>query len=74
MEQQKENTTADIRFDNTIRFALVTTLLVLLLLAGLFLNISIGSVSISVGNVFRMLSDGIRWYVKNLFSGGKYVS
>ncbi|MCF0122480.1 MAG: iron ABC transporter permease [Ruminiclostridium sp.] len=72
MEQQKENTTADIRFDNTIRFALVTTLLVLLLLAGLFLNISIGSVSISVGNVFRMLSDGIRWYVKNLFSGGKY--
>ena len=54
------------------RFALVMLALCGLLLAGLVLNVNIGSVSISVRDVFAMLWDGLRYSVGNLFTRGAY--
>ncbi|MCR4963758.1 MAG: iron ABC transporter permease [Firmicutes bacterium] len=49
---------------------MVSLLFLGLLLLGLVLNITIGSVSISAGEVFRMLAQGIRSGIANLFTSG----
>lgn len=48
-----------IQFTNIGRFALVMVLLTGLLVFGLVLNINTGSVTIAVGDIFRMLSDAV---------------
>lgn len=56
-----------LQIGNTARFILVMILLSGLLIVGLVLNVNIGSVSISAGEIFHMLWDGIRCAVMNLF-------
>ena len=63
---------AALPFGQASRFVAVLGLLLGLLLLGLVCNISIGSVSIQAGDVFRMLWDGIRYSTANLFTGGQY--
>lgn len=51
------------------RFALVVLLLIGLLLAGIVLNVNTGSADIPVGEVFRMVWDGIRYKILNAVTG-----
>lgn len=52
------------------RFALVTAALVVLLAWGLVLNVNTGSVAIPAREIFGMVWDGLRCWLRNLFSGG----
>ena len=52
---------------NPARFAAVMTLLFGMMLLGLVLNVSIGSVAISPSSGFRMLWDGLKGAVADLF-------
>ncbi len=61
-----------LRFGNTGVFLMVMVLLLACLLMGLMLNVNIGSVSISAGEVFHMLIQGIRYGIANLFTNGAY--
>ncbi len=61
-----------LRLGSSVRFAAVVCLLLGLLLLGLMLNVNIGSVQIEAGNVLRMLWDGIRYSIANVFTGGQY--
>lgn len=56
-----------LQIGNTARFISVMVLLSGLLVLGLVMNVNIGSVSISAGEIFRMLWDGIRCGVINFF-------
>src|SRR5699024_4909406 len=56
-----------IQVRNPVRFITVMLLLAGLLLLGLLLNVSIGSVAIPVRSVFRMLGDGVRHALTGLF-------
>ena len=56
-----------IQVRNPVRFITVMLLLAGLLLLGLLLNVSIGSVAIPVGSVFRMCWDGVRYALAGLF-------
>ena len=60
-----------LRLGSSVRFAAVVCLLLGLLLLGLLLNVNIGSVQIEAGNVLRMLWDGIRYSIANVFTGGQ---
>lgn len=73
MHHEKAKGTASIRLGNTGRFTAVMVFLIALLLLGLILNVNIGSVSISIGEVFRMVWDGIRYSIANLFTRGGYA-
>lgn len=73
MHKNQQKGAAEIRFGNVAGFATVMAFLTFFLLLGLILNVNIGSVSISIGDVFRMLWDGIRYSVANLFTGGGYT-
>ena len=55
------------------RFLFVILLLSALLLAGLFLNMNIGAVSIPPREVLKDLWEGICCGAKNLLTGGKYA-
>ena len=61
-----------LRLGSSVRFAAVVCLLLGLLLLGLLLNVNIGSVQIEAGNVLRMLWDGMRYSIANVFTGGQY--
>ncbi len=50
------------------RFTLVMLLMMGLLVLGLLMNVNIGSVPISAGEVLRIVWDGIRYSVINLFT------
>lgn len=52
------------------RSAMVTLLLTALLLWGLVLNVNTGSADIPAGEVFRMIWDGLRYKILNVFTGG----
>lgn len=65
----KEN----IRLGNIGRFSFVMLLLSGLLILALIMNVNIGSVSIAVRDVFRMLWDGIRYGIANVFTNGGYA-
>lgn len=54
------------------RFAGVMVALCALLVGGLVLNVTVGTVAIPVGDVFSMLWDGLRYNVGNLFTRGAY--
>lgn len=60
-----------LRLGSSVRFAAVVCLLLGLLLLGLLLNVNIGSVQIEAGNVLRMLWDGMRYSIANVFTGGQ---
>ncbi|MBR0277387.1 MAG: iron ABC transporter permease [Clostridia bacterium] len=62
-----------INLSDTGRFAVVMFILAGLLCWGLVLNVNIGSVYISVGNIFSMIWDSVRYGIANVFSGGKYA-
>ncbi len=68
IEQQTKN--HSLQFGNTQRFLLVTGLLLALLVCGLFLNVNIGSVSISPREVFHLIGNGLSCYISDLMSGG----
>lgn len=53
------------------RFIIVMVILSGLLLLGLLLNINIGSVDISIKEIFEMLTKAGCQTIKNIFSGGK---
>lgn len=59
-----------IRFGNIGRFSLIMLLLSCLLVLALVMNVNIGSVSIAIQDVFRMICDGIRYGVANIFTRG----
>lgn len=54
------------------RFALVTAALAMLLAWGLVLNVNTGSVAIPAGEIFKMVWDGFRCWLGNLFTGGAH--
>lgn len=55
------------------RFSAVMLFLTVLLLLGIGLNVSIGSVSIRLFDTFRILANGIRYSVSDLFSHTKQL-
>lgn len=61
------------KIGNKARFYAVMGLLCAALLMGLILNVNIGSVSISVKQVFSMIFDAIRYGIANVFTGGSYA-
>lgn len=62
-----------IKFGNISRFSFIMLLLSCLLVLALVLNVNIGSVSIAIQNVFRMIWDGIRYGIANIFTRGGYA-
>lgn len=62
-----------IKFGNIGRFSFIMLLLSCLLVLALVLNVNIGSVSIAIQDVFRMIWDGIRYGVTNIFTRGGYA-
>lgn len=62
-----------IKLGNVGRFSSVMLLLSGLLVLALIMNVNIGSVSIAVQDVFRMLWDGIRCGVINVLTRGGYA-
>lgn len=62
----------ELRLGNAGRFTLVMVLAFAALFAAVMLNINIGSVSIGMGEVFRMLGNGIRYGLANLFAHNRY--
>ncbi len=72
MESQKE-TNSKLNFSDLSRFTVVILILVALLAWGLVLNVNIGSVSIPGKEIFGMIWNAVRYGIKNLFSGGKYL-
>ena len=67
------STPSTIRLGNTSRFIAVIVLLTGMLILGLVMNVNIGSVSIVVTDVFRMIWDGIRYGIANFFARGGYA-
>lgn len=55
------------------RFAVVMLFLSGMLLVALLMNVNIGSVSIAVGDVFRILWDGIRYGIANAVTKGGFA-
>ncbi len=55
------------------RFLVTMLILVVLLAWGLVLNINLGSVHISSGDILRMVWNAARYQVLNLFTGGAYA-
>jgi iron complex transport system permease protein len=62
-----------IKLGNIGRFSFIMLLLSGLLILALIMNVNIGSVSIAVRDVFRMLWEGIRYGVANAFTNGGYA-
>ena len=62
-----------IKFGNIGRFSFIVFLLSCLLVLALILNVNIGSVSIAIQDVFRMIWDGIRHGIANIFTRGGYA-
>ena len=62
-----------IKFGNIDRFSFIVLLLSCLLVLALILNVNIGSVSIAIQDVFRMIWDGIRYGIANFFTRGGYA-
>ena len=62
-----------IKFGNIGRFSFIMLLLSCLLVVALVLNVNIGSVSIAIQDVFRMIWDGIRYGFSNIFTRGGYA-
>lgn len=62
-----------IRLGNIGRFSFIMLLLSGLLILALIINVNIGSVSIAVQDVFRMLWEGIRYGIANAFTNGGYA-
>ncbi|MCF0141827.1 MAG: iron ABC transporter permease [Parasporobacterium sp.] len=60
-------------FGNTARFWVVIIILAAALVAGIILNVVIGSVSIKAGDLLKMLWDGFRYQIANLFTGNAYA-
>lgn len=60
------------KLGNIGRFVVVILFLVSMLALGLVMNVNIGSVSIAVRDVFRMIWDGIRCGVANILTRGGY--
>jgi hypothetical protein len=60
-----------LRFGNTGRFVLTVWLFALLLLLGLGLNVHIGSVAISSGEVLRLIWNGLRYGLASVFTRGE---
>ncbi len=77
MKEKKETREIDyaasIRLANTGRYLFVMLLLFGLLIVGLVMNVNIGSVSIAVSDVLRLVWNGIRYGMLNAFSGGQYA-
>lgn len=61
------------RLGNTGRFSFVMLLLGCMLILALVVNVNIGSVSVAVKDVFRMIGDGIRYGVANICTKGGYA-
>ena len=61
-----------VKLGNTLRFTASMILLALLLTVGILMNVNIGSVSNSPGQVVYNLWEGFRYWIANLFTGGKY--
>lgn len=66
------NEAENLRFGNTARFTAVMVIFCVLFLAGIILNINIGSVSIGTGDIFSMLWKGCKYGIANIFTGGAY--
>ena len=62
-----------IKFGNIGRFSFIMLLLSCLLVLALVMNVNIGSVSIAIQDVFRMIWDGIRYGIANIFTRGGYA-
>lgn len=62
-----------IKLGNIGRFSFIMFLLIGLLILALIMNVNIGSVSIAADKVFRMLWDGIRYGIANVFTNGGYA-
>ena len=61
------------RLGTTGRFSFVMLLLGCMLILALVVNVNIGSVSVAVKDVFRMIGDGIRYGVANICTKGGYA-
>ena len=62
-----------IKFGNIGRFSFIMLMLSGLLVLALVMNVNIGSVSIAIQDVFRMIWDGIRYGLADIFSRGGYA-
>ena len=62
-----------IKFGNIGRFSFIMLMLSCLLVLALVMNVNIGSVSIAIQDVFRMIWDGIRYGIANIFTRGGYA-
>ena len=62
-----------IRLGNIGRFSFIVLLLSCLLVLALVVNVNVGSVTIAIQDVFRMIWDGIRYGIANLFTRGGYA-
>ena len=67
---KKTNNTTNWQVGNAARFSAVMALLTAVLLMGLILNISVGTVSISVNQVFSMIAQAMGHGLECLFTGG----
>lgn len=65
-----KDTEKTLSLTNRRRFGLVMALLAALLLLGIALNVSIGSVAIAVGDTFSILAKGVGKGIADLFDGG----
>lgn len=61
------------RLGNIGRFSFVMLLLGCMLILALVVNVNIGSVSVAVNDVFRMIWDGIRYGIANICTKGGYA-
>lgn len=63
-----------IKIGNIGRFSFIVLLLTCLLVLALVLNVNIGSVSIAIQDVFRMIWDGMCYGIANAFTRGGYAT
>lgn len=63
----------ELKFGNTGRFIWVMIILFGLFAVAVALNINVGSVAISGGDIFSMLWNGTKYGIGNAFTGGAYA-
>ena len=74
MKRMRPDPDTGFRLGDTGRFVTVMLLLAAALVLGILLNVNIGSVSIRVGEVFRLLGNGLRYGIANLFTRGRFAA
>lgn len=71
-QERKHETDLPLKPGNKHRFIFFMALMFGLLILGLVMNVNIGSVHIALQEIFRLISQAVRYGIANLFTGGSY--